>query len=110
MACMSAIPFQREIVYPESDGEPMAETEFHLDETIYLIEALRERFRAAGWDVERRSHPPVEGELRVVKASPDEFVQLAKWTVSGKGSWAHLAVAGNRLYVKDREHLHCYEL
>jgi len=42
---MSAIPFQREIVYPESDGEPMAETEFHLDETIYLIEALRERFR-----------------------------------------------------------------
>jgi len=43
---MSAIPFQREIVYPESDGEPMAETEFHLDETIYLIEALREWFRA----------------------------------------------------------------
>ena len=42
---MTAIPFQREIVYPESDGEPMAETEFHLDETIYLIEALRERFR-----------------------------------------------------------------
>ncbi len=42
---MSAIPFQREIVYPESDGEPMAETEDHLDETIYLIEALRERFR-----------------------------------------------------------------
>jgi hypothetical protein len=42
---MTAIPFQREIVYPESDGEPMAETEIHLDETIYLIEALRERFR-----------------------------------------------------------------
>jgi len=42
---MTAIPFQREIVYPESDGEPMAETELHLDETIYLIEALRERFR-----------------------------------------------------------------
>ena len=42
---MTAIPFQREIVYPESDGEPMAETEFHLDETIYLIEGLRERFR-----------------------------------------------------------------
>jgi Uma2 family endonuclease len=43
---MTAIPFHREIEYPESDGEPMAETEFHLDETIYLIEALRERFRS----------------------------------------------------------------
>ena len=43
---MSAIPFQKEIFYPESDGEPMAETEVHLDETIYLIESLRERFRA----------------------------------------------------------------
>jgi hypothetical protein len=30
--------------------------------------------------------------------------------VAEKGTWAHLAVAGNRLYVKDREHLYCYEL
>jgi Uma2 family endonuclease len=43
---MSAIPFQKEIFYPESDGEPMGETGIHVDETIYLIEALRERFRA----------------------------------------------------------------
>lgn len=43
---MSAIPFQKQIFYPESDGEPMGETGIHVDETIYLIEALREHFRA----------------------------------------------------------------
>ena len=51
-----------------------------------------------------------EGELYVVKASPDEFKQLAKWTVSGPLTWSHLAVADNRLYVKDKDTLHCYEL
>jgi Uma2 family endonuclease len=45
---MNAIPLQRDdIYYPESDGQPMAETEFHLEETIYLIEALKDRFREA---------------------------------------------------------------
>jgi Uma2 family endonuclease len=42
---MTAIPFHKEIFYPESDGEPMGETEVHAEETMYLIEALKERFR-----------------------------------------------------------------
>lgn len=44
---MTALPLKQEIYYPESDGEPMAETEWHLEETIYLIEALKERFQDA---------------------------------------------------------------
>lgn len=44
---MAAIPLENEIFYPESDGEPMAETEVHLFETIYAIEALRQRFTEA---------------------------------------------------------------
>jgi Uma2 family endonuclease len=44
---MTAIPLENEIFYPESDGEPMAETEIHLFEMIYCIEALRLRFEAA---------------------------------------------------------------
>ncbi len=45
---MNAIPLQRDdVYYPECDDEPMAETEFHLEETIYLIEALKDRFRDA---------------------------------------------------------------
>ncbi len=33
-----------EIVYPESDGQPMAETEAHRDEMIDLVEALKDHF------------------------------------------------------------------
>ncbi len=38
---MTAIPLQREIHYPESDGQPMAETELHREEMTYLIQALQ---------------------------------------------------------------------
>lgn len=41
-----AIPLEDEIFYPESDGEPMAETENHLEEMVYAWEALRDRFEA----------------------------------------------------------------
>src|SRR3954453_21772752 len=42
---MTAIPLRYdEIFYPESDGQPMGETELHRDEIVYLIEAFRERF------------------------------------------------------------------
>lgn len=33
------------ICYPESDGEPMAETDAHINTLIYLREALRDYFR-----------------------------------------------------------------
>jgi len=35
----------RPVYYPESDGEPMAETDVHRDLMIYLIEALKDYFR-----------------------------------------------------------------
>ena len=41
---MAAIPFPREIYYPESDGKPMGETEFHRDEIYALIWVLRQRY------------------------------------------------------------------
>lgn len=33
------------IHYPETDGEPMAESDVHREELVYLIEALRDHFR-----------------------------------------------------------------
>lgn len=43
---MNAIPLQRDdIYYPESDGQPMAETDLHRDEMYDLIHALRRRYR-----------------------------------------------------------------
>ena len=47
---MTAIHWQREepeIVYPESDGRPMGETEFHRDEAYDLIHALQRYFERA---------------------------------------------------------------
>jgi Uma2 family endonuclease len=63
------------IYYPESDGEPMAETDVHINTLIYLREALRDHFR---------DNPQVyvagnlflyyeEGDIRQVVA-PDVFV------------------------------------
>src|SRR5512134_2386818 len=42
---MTAIPLQRDIHYPESDGKPMAETDLHRDEMFDLIKALDRRYR-----------------------------------------------------------------
>jgi len=35
-----------EVDYPESDGQPMAETELHFDETVDLLTRLRDRYAA----------------------------------------------------------------
>jgi Uma2 family endonuclease len=44
MVRMNAIPLEREIEYPSSDGKPMAETELHFKEMVALVEALVSRF------------------------------------------------------------------
>lgn len=51
-----------------------------------------------------------EGELFVFQATPKECVEVVKWKIAEKGTWAHLVVVGNRLYVKDKDTLYCYEL
>jgi outer membrane protein assembly factor BamB len=52
----------------------------------------------------------LEGELRVLRVSTDDVAELAKWKVSESGTYAHLAISGNALYVKGPEKLLCYEL
>lgn len=44
---MSAFPLRNEVEYPSSDGKPMAETDLHRDEMVYVIEGLRSHFRDA---------------------------------------------------------------
>jgi Uma2 family endonuclease len=47
MARMHAIPLrQDDVFYPESDGQPIGETQIHLHEIFYLIEAFEKRFQA----------------------------------------------------------------
>jgi Uma2 family endonuclease len=75
MVSMAAIPLQRDVYYPESDGEPMAETEIHLDVTIDLIQGLRRRYRddAGVYVVGDMFLYYVEGDPRSV-VSPDVFL------------------------------------
>jgi Uma2 family endonuclease len=48
MARMTAIPLvENETYYPDSDGEPVAETPVHLEEMVYVWEALDDRFEDA---------------------------------------------------------------
>jgi Uma2 family endonuclease len=42
---MTAIPLQRQVYYPESDGQPMAETDLHREEMYDLIHALKDRYK-----------------------------------------------------------------
>ena len=42
---MTAIPFRQEVYYPESDGQPIGETDFHRREITDLIEALEDHYR-----------------------------------------------------------------
>jgi outer membrane protein assembly factor BamB len=51
------------------------------------------------------------GELHVVEANPKKFVRKARWKVSGNGPvYGHLALAGSRLYVRDKTDVICYDL
>src|SRR5262249_41219782 len=52
------------------------------------------------------------GKLSVMAATAREYRPRGSWMVSraGGASFSQLAVAGSRLYVKDRTHLHCFDL
>ncbi len=41
---MTAFPLEQPIHYPESDGQPMAESDLHRDEMVYFIDALKDHF------------------------------------------------------------------
>lgn len=51
------------------------------------------------------------GKLHLLAADPATYKPLGEWQIAEPGTvWSYLALAGNRLYVKDKEHLACYEL
>jgi outer membrane protein assembly factor BamB len=50
------------------------------------------------------------GELHVLAADPKDYTPLGHWKVAESGAiWSQLAVVGNRVYIKDKEELACYE-
>lgn len=50
------------------------------------------------------------GELTVVAADPKEYKQLARLRLSKAGeTWANPALLGSKLYIKDKQHLLCFD-
>jgi outer membrane protein assembly factor BamB len=48
------------------------------------------------------------GILYLIKPSPEKFIILEKRTISESPTWAHLAVSGNQLFIRELESLVCY--
>jgi Uma2 family endonuclease len=66
---MNAIPLRRDVHYPESDGKPMGETEIHIREIIYLLQALAEHLRE-----ELEVYVGADMLLYFVEGNPRQFV------------------------------------
>jgi outer membrane protein assembly factor BamB len=50
-----------------------------------------------------------DGTLYLIEANPEKLFIKEKRTISKSSSWAHLAVAGNQLFVRELEAIACYE-
>ena len=48
------------------------------------------------------------GEVRLIRATPERFELLGEAKVATEESWAHLAIEGQELYVRDLEGLSAY--
>ena len=47
------------------------------------------------------------GEARILEADPAKAVEVARFQASGSGARALPALAGGRLFLRDRSHLVC---
>ena len=53
------------------------------------------------------------GTMALVKASPDKFELKGSFEIpdkSGKDSWQHPVVANGKLYIRDQDKLHCFDV
>jgi hypothetical protein len=52
------------------------------------------------------------GVVVLIEASPSGYAEKGSLTIPGvrDPSWAHLAVADGRLYVREQDNLYCYDV
>jgi outer membrane protein assembly factor BamB len=53
------------------------------------------------------------GQMSLVKASPEKYEEVGSFMVPGSGerpSWAHPVVAGGRLYLREQDRIVCYDI
>ncbi|MGL6072802.1 MAG: PQQ-binding-like beta-propeller repeat protein [Fimbriiglobus sp.] len=53
------------------------------------------------------------GKVVLLEANPKEFKPVSSFTIpdkSGKPSWPHPTISGGKLYIRDQDKLHCFDL
>ena len=50
-----------------------------------------------------------DGTLYLIGANPEQLLIRQKRTISQAPTWAHLAISGNQLFVRELEAIACYE-
>jgi outer membrane protein assembly factor BamB len=53
------------------------------------------------------------GQMSLVKATPDKYEEVGSFMVPGTGerpSWAHPVIAGGRLYLREQDRIVCYDV
>jgi len=54
-----------------------------------------------------------DGTMALAKASPEEYKETGSFKVPGAGerpSWAHPVILGGKLYLREQDHILCYDL
>ena len=49
-----------------------------------------------------------EAELRIIEANPEAYRELVMYKVADSPTWAHPAIVGNAILIKDKTHLTAY--
>jgi outer membrane protein assembly factor BamB len=49
-----------------------------------------------------------KGDLRLIRATPEEFDLLDERNISSDPAWAHLAICGNELFVREMKAIAAY--
>lgn len=60
-----------------------------------------------------RDENKAKGTIALIEASPEGYKEHGRFAppaLSGKMQWAHLVIAGGKLYVRDQETLYCYDI
>jgi len=117
---MAAIPLQRYVEYPESDGQPMAESDLHIKEMLDLIAALKRRYQdvadvyVAGnlflYYVQGDPRSVVAPDVFLVKGVPKGPRGVYKLWIEGRAPSLVVEITSNSTRVEDTNRKKaCYE-
>jgi outer membrane protein assembly factor BamB len=100
-------------LYGHSEGKGWVCQDFLSGETVWA-EKRAVRKGAIGYaDGRLYCREETDGVMVLLEASPEGFSEKGRFTPpdhSGKKTWPHPTIAGGKLYLRDHDLLHCYDV